>query len=201
MPKLDKYLRAEGTDFAHGYVSSPVCGPARAALFKGQYPHNTGVITNTTTHQEFKARGLDRDTVATRLKAAGYKCGHFGKYLNGYDLSDAGYVPPGWDCWFTSAEKREDYYEDQTRLSCPLPRPGSDLQPRRHTPARAGTRLICWPTMLRASSRITRTESGSPTSRPLPPTILTILPCRTTFTHSPGRFSSSHPWPAATAAS
>ena len=112
MPKLDKYLRAEGIDFVHGYVSSPVCGPARAALFKGQYPHNTGVITNSTTDQEFKARGLDRDTVATRLKAAGYTCGHFGKYLNGYDLSDAGYVPPGWDRWFTSAEKREDYYKD-----------------------------------------------------------------------------------------
>jgi N-acetylglucosamine-6-sulfatase len=111
MPKLDKYLRAEGIDFVHGYVSSPVCGPARAALFKGQYPHNTGVITNSTTDQELKSRGLDRDTVATRLKAAGYKCGHFGKYLNGYGLSDAGYVPPGWDQWFTSAEKREDYYE------------------------------------------------------------------------------------------
>ena len=112
MPKLDEYLRAEGIDFVNGYVSSPVCGPARAALFKGQYPHNTGVITNSTTHQKFKACGLDRDTVATRLKAAGYKCGHFGKYLNGYDLSDAGYVPPGWDQWFTSAQKREDYYED-----------------------------------------------------------------------------------------
>lgn len=112
MPKLGKYLRAEGVDFVHGYVSSPVCGPARAALFKGQYPHNTGVLTNSTTHQEFKARGLDQDTVATRLKAAGYKCGHFGKYLNGYGLSDAKYVPPGWDQWFTSAEKREDYYEE-----------------------------------------------------------------------------------------
>jgi arylsulfatase A-like enzyme len=112
MPKLDKYLRAEGLDFVRGYVSSPVCGPARAALFKGQYPHNTGVITNSTTDEEFKVRGLDRDTVATRLKAAGYVCGHFGKYLNGYDLSDAKYVPPGWDRWFTSAEKREDHYED-----------------------------------------------------------------------------------------
>jgi len=112
MPKLDTYLRAEGIDFVHGYVSSPVCGPARVALFKGQYPHNTGVITNSTTDQEFKTRGLDRDTVATRLKAAGYKCGHFGKYLNGYGLSDAGYVPPGWDQWFTSAKTREDDYED-----------------------------------------------------------------------------------------
>src|SRR5215210_89043 len=110
MPKLDKYLRAEGIDFVNGYVSSPVCGPARAALFKGQYPHNTGVITNVTTHQEFRARGLDRDTVATRLKAVGYECGYFGKYLNGYSSSDASYVAPGWDWWFTSAERREDYY-------------------------------------------------------------------------------------------
>jgi arylsulfatase A-like enzyme len=106
MLKLDKYLRAEGIDFVHGYVSSPVCGPAQAALFKGQYSHSTGVITNSTTHQEFKARGLDQDIVATRLKAVGYKCGHFGKYLNGYSLSDARYVPPGWDWWFSSAEKR-----------------------------------------------------------------------------------------------
>lgn len=112
MPKLEKYLRAEGVDFVHGYVSSPVCGPARAALFKGQYPHNTGITTNVTTFQEFEAHGLDQDTVATRLKAAGYKCGYFGKYLNGYGLSDAKYVPPGWDQWFASAEKRENYYEE-----------------------------------------------------------------------------------------
>src|SRR5205085_3765245 len=41
------------------------------------------------------------DTSATKLQAAGYRTGLFGKYLNGYwtAAQDGGAVPPGWNQW------------------------------------------------------------------------------------------------------
>lgn len=105
MPGLNEYLRTEGIDFQRGYVSEPRCGPARVSLFKGQYSHNTGIHGNENTHLDFKARELDKDTLATRLRAVGYKTAHFGKYMNGYDadVANVEYVPPGWYRWFTHA--------------------------------------------------------------------------------------------------
>jgi N-acetylglucosamine-6-sulfatase len=112
MPKLDTHLRAKGIDFVRAYVSEPLCGPARASLFKGQYSHNTGILGNRGAYQDFKERGLDQDTLATRLRAVGYKTAHFGKYMNGYQ-SDKKYVPPGWFRWFTYAtgQSNPDYYK------------------------------------------------------------------------------------------
>ncbi len=110
MPRLDKHLRAEGIDFLRSYVSEPLCGPARVSLFKGQYSHNTGILGNMGTHRQFKERGLDQDTLATRLKAVGYKCGHFGKYVNHYGVGDDDptYVPPGWYRWLAFAGNLQD---------------------------------------------------------------------------------------------
>ena len=50
------------------------------------------------THPPFVAQGHDRDTVATRLRAAGYDTGYFGKYMNGL-AQQPSYVAPGWDRW------------------------------------------------------------------------------------------------------
>jgi N-acetylglucosamine-6-sulfatase len=112
MPKLDIRLRAEGIDFLRAYVSEPLCGPARASLLKGQYSHNTGIFNNGRAYQQFKARGLDQDTLATRLRAVGYKTAHFGKYINGY-RDHPTYVPPGWHRWFTLADdmKSREWYK------------------------------------------------------------------------------------------
>jgi arylsulfatase A-like enzyme len=46
--------------------------------------------------------------VATRLDAAGYRTGLFGKYLNDYDDSTG--VPPGWDRWFALTGLRSNKY-------------------------------------------------------------------------------------------
>ena len=60
----------------------------------------------------------DGSTVATWLHAAGYHTGLVGKYLNGYSGSNIGYVPPGWDRWFSLTQGAIDnesaYYYNYT---------------------------------------------------------------------------------------
>jgi N-acetylglucosamine-6-sulfatase len=65
--------------FPNAFVNTPTCCPARATLLSGQYSSHHQVPDN--------SRGAsfdDRSTVATWLRAAGYRTGLIGKYLNGY---------------------------------------------------------------------------------------------------------------------
>ena len=45
MPHLQAFRRSALT-FRHAYCASPVCGPSRAAVFSGLYPHTTGAYLN-----------------------------------------------------------------------------------------------------------------------------------------------------------
>jgi len=99
MPEIEEQLVRKGTTFPNAFAPFATCCPSRATILRGQYPHNTGVISNYGTHGgvgAFEAAGNDEDNLATRLDDAGYRTGLFGKYLNGYA---GGYVPPGWDEW------------------------------------------------------------------------------------------------------
>lgn len=105
-------LAAEGTTFDSFVYANSLCCPSRASILSGKYPHNTGVLTNSS---QFGDGGLgdfldDEDsTVAVRLKAAGYRTGLMGKYLNEYRPVGArdewwydypaDHVPAGWDEW------------------------------------------------------------------------------------------------------
>ncbi len=118
MPKTRSVLQNEGMTFANAFVSNPVCCPSRATIMRGQYSHNTGVWTNTSTDspstasggwQAYKDNGGETDNVATRLHDAGYKTALLGKYLNGYTDTDT-YVPPGWDKWFATQNGFFDYH-------------------------------------------------------------------------------------------
>ena len=46
--------------------------------------------------------GVEKSTVATWLRSAGYKTVLIGKYLNGYPSAASGwnYLPPGWSEWY-----------------------------------------------------------------------------------------------------
>ena len=44
-PNLDAFA-ADGIRFEHAYATSPVCGPNRACLLTGMYPHKVGVPGN-----------------------------------------------------------------------------------------------------------------------------------------------------------
>ncbi|HEX5918640.1 MAG TPA: sulfatase [Nocardioides sp.] len=97
MDKTWRRLVRKGVRFRRGYSAMPLCGPARASILTSRYPHNHRCDSNMT-HPPFVAQGHDRDTVATRIKAAGYDTGYFGKYMNGL-AEQPSYVAPGWDRW------------------------------------------------------------------------------------------------------
>jgi len=111
MPILQRELVARGVTFTNAFVTTPLCCPSRASLLRGQYAHNTGVLTNgggdlpeerESRHPGGAEAFDDRSTLATWLKAAGYRTGLFGKYLNGY-MQLTTRVPPGWDEWVVFA--------------------------------------------------------------------------------------------------
>jgi N-acetylglucosamine-6-sulfatase len=119
MPKTRSVLKTKGMSFSNAFVSNPLCCPARATIMRGQYAHNTGVWSDigsdkaNTSEGGWKAyrnNGLEQDNVATRLDAAGYRTGLFGKYLNGYNQGNT-YIPPGWDRWFGAGAFRYFDYD------------------------------------------------------------------------------------------
>jgi N-acetylglucosamine-6-sulfatase len=90
--------------FSNAFVDEPQCCPSRASIFTGRYPQHTGVET--------LRDGADMDdkrTVATMLHDAGYRTGHYGKYLNGYPLGRDLYTPPGWS-EFVASFGPNDYF-------------------------------------------------------------------------------------------
>ena len=44
-PNLDRLIH-EGVFFTNNFVTSASCVPSRASLFKGYYPHTTGIYRN-----------------------------------------------------------------------------------------------------------------------------------------------------------
>ena len=89
--------------FQKAFVSNALCCPSRATIMRGQYSHNTHVWSNRRPDGgwlTYRNNGGEKDNVATRLDAAGYRTALFGKDLNGY--SGTTYIPRGWDRWFVT---------------------------------------------------------------------------------------------------
>jgi N-acetylglucosamine-6-sulfatase len=110
MPKTRSILGDKGMSFSNAFVSNALCCPTRATIMRGQYSHNTGVWTNKGSSgglRAYRNGGNEKDNVATRLDAAGYRTGLFGKYLNEYTSTNDG--PPGWDTWFAHTDGSRYY--------------------------------------------------------------------------------------------
>jgi len=101
MPSLQA-LQQRGMTFTNYTVADSLCCPSRASIFTGEFPHNTGVLSNTAPtggYSAFQAHGDQRQTFAVSLRRAGYRTGFFGKYLNGYNPVSHPRKPPGWSDW------------------------------------------------------------------------------------------------------
>ena len=68
-PNLDQLVR-EGVTFTNCHITGASCVPSRASLFKGYYPHTTGIISN---NQNWQHSWVEL------LAAAGYHCASIGK--------------------------------------------------------------------------------------------------------------------------
>lgn len=119
MPFTRRLLGDAGTTFRQMLTPHPLCCPARAAILTGQYAQNNGVRSN---HAELLG-GFSRldntRTVATWLRAAGYRTAFVGKYLNDYDQDRT--LQPGWDI-FNPTIRRTYGYVGYTTLNNGAPR-------------------------------------------------------------------------------
>jgi N-acetylglucosamine-6-sulfatase len=108
MPDVRRLIGDAGLTFDNQFDNVTLCCPARTSILRGQYSHNTGVLTNGGTNGGFEtahAINVEKSTVATAMQSAGYTTGLFGKYLNGYpNTVSPSYVPPGWDTWSSSSK-------------------------------------------------------------------------------------------------
>jgi arylsulfatase A-like enzyme len=108
MPYLNSLLVANGTTFANSFVPLSLCCPSRSSILRGQYPHNTQILSNGPPlggFQKFHDDGLESATIGTALKTANYRTGFMGKYLNGYPGSlGQTYYPTGWDQWVSPVD-------------------------------------------------------------------------------------------------
>ncbi len=81
-PHIDS-IAANGVLFTSGYVSGPVCCPSRAGYMTGRMQTRFGHELNAIGVQNLGEEiglPLSERTIATRLKAAGYRTGLFGKW-------------------------------------------------------------------------------------------------------------------------
>lgn len=121
-------MRRRGASYSHAYAVDSLCCVSRSSLLTGQYPHQTGVLTNVTGElpasplggfSAFTAFGNPERSFNVALDDAGYTTGFVGKYLNEYEYRPGGEVPPllpGWtefEVVFGSAYDQWDFWSSR----------------------------------------------------------------------------------------
>jgi uncharacterized sulfatase len=112
-PCLDR-LAGEGARFEHAYTCQPVCGPARAALFTGTFPHINNCWSNSMAPDQ-KTR-----TLGPRAQALDLHTAYIGKWhLDGGDYFGDGICPEGWDpdYWYDMKRYLDELTPDERRAS------------------------------------------------------------------------------------
>jgi arylsulfatase A-like enzyme len=103
MPKTRRWFRKRGVKYPNGFTTTPLCCPARASVFTGQYAHNHGVMDNG------DALELEQpDTLQRHLDDAGYFTALSGKYLNKWDIERR---PPHFDRFAMLRQGNDAYYD------------------------------------------------------------------------------------------
>jgi arylsulfatase A-like enzyme len=99
LPRTRKLIGDAGVTFTRAYASYPVCCPARATFFTGQYAHNHKVVCLYRTCGGGYGSLRQRAYLPVWLERAGYVTTHIGKFLNGYG-QDRLDVPNGFTEWY-----------------------------------------------------------------------------------------------------
>ncbi|WP_139227647.1 sulfatase-like hydrolase/transferase [Nocardioides alpinus] len=105
-------MRKAGASYPHAFVTDSLCCVSRSSFFTGQYPHQTGVRTNTSNQgtsmlggwPAFDTHGNPERAFNVRLQESGYTTGFVGKFLNEYEWSPGRALPPvvpGWSTFNT----------------------------------------------------------------------------------------------------
>ncbi|SEB85420.1 Arylsulfatase A [Nocardioides exalbidus] len=102
-------MRKAGASYPFTFVTDSLCCVSRSSFFTGQYPHQTGVRTNTS-HQgtstlggwpAYDTNGNPERAFNVRLQEAGYTTGFVGKFLNEYEWVPGRALPPAVPGWST----------------------------------------------------------------------------------------------------
>ncbi|MCL7762965.1 sulfatase-like hydrolase/transferase [Polaribacter sp. Z014] len=115
-PALDA-LADNGTIFTSAYVAHPFCGPSRAALMTGRYPHKIGAQFNLPPNSGEtikKGVSLEETFISKVLDDAGYNTGAIGKWHLG---SNPEFHPNvrGFNDFFGFLGGGHDYFPEQYR--------------------------------------------------------------------------------------
>jgi N-acetylglucosamine-6-sulfatase len=134
MPRVMDDLASHGVTFTSAYATTALCAPSRSSVLTGRYAGHTGVLTN---GGVFNSEGGmfrfdDRATIATALKARGYRTAMIGKYINSYN-GWAPYQPPGWSEW--RAFELESFYDYSLVVN-------GKYEPHGHAPADYSTDVL-----------------------------------------------------------
>lgn len=84
-PNLDA-LANQGVIFTDAYVAHPFCGPSRAALMTGRYPHKIGSDFNLPVNGSLTGIDTNEEFVSKTLQRAGYFTGAVGKWHLGEEF-------------------------------------------------------------------------------------------------------------------
>ncbi len=101
-------MRRRGASYSHAFVVDSLCCVSRSSTFTGQYPHQTGVRTNTSGTRSgmplggwpaFSSYGNPERSFNVALQQSGYTTGFVGKYLNEYEWVPGRALPPAPPGW------------------------------------------------------------------------------------------------------
>lgn len=112
-PHIDSLSRA-GIRFTDFYAGCSVSAPSRASLMTGLHTGHTHIRGNKEIQPEGQSPMMETETLATLLKARGYRTGLFGKWGLGYPGSGAEPQDRGFDAFYGYNCQRQShsYYPD-----------------------------------------------------------------------------------------
>jgi arylsulfatase A-like enzyme len=116
-PNMER-LAAEGTSLNNCCSTSPICVPYRAMFITGQWPHQSGYVSNHW-YGDGKSIGINSPTIAHAFRQGGYKTGYVGKWhLMNETCKNAGfeyfkhwlYGDEHWDTQVRDIPSGEDFH-------------------------------------------------------------------------------------------